>query len=117
MLPTLVAVCLSAAAPQHQAVAPAPSAPRTAPESTDHRATSRLADVEQFVEALAALPNGSRLQRETIGKSHEGRELSVVKASLPPAASDAPKLRALVLGNIHAGEVEGKEAIQLLLRE
>ncbi|MFQ5507697.1 MAG: M14 family metallopeptidase, partial [Planctomycetota bacterium] len=58
----------------------------------------------------------------TFGKSEEGRNLLLVRVSDPPLADEkavlaSQKLRLLVNANIHAGEVEGKEAVQMLLRE
>jgi Zinc carboxypeptidase len=92
-----------------------PQAPQTRPERTDHRETSRAEDVTAFLTALRALPHGDRLQISAAGKSHEGREQPLVRVALADAPKDA--LRALVIANIHAGEVEGKEAVQVLLRE
>jgi hypothetical protein len=92
--------------------------PATRPEASGHSETSSATDVQRFVDALFALPHGDRLTVEVAGKSHEGRAHLLVKVALPtPPAPAADRLRALVIGNIHAGEVEGKEAIQLLLRE
>jgi hypothetical protein len=90
--------------------------PQTTAESSKHTETSRVADVQKFVDACADLSHGNRLTVRVAGKSHEGRAMTLVKVSLPEA-SDEQRLRALVIGNIHAGEVEGKEAVQELLRE
>lgn len=111
MLPRLAVLSLLAGALVAQA-----EPPKTVPEATDFTATSRAADVERFVDACGKLPHGDRLAVRTAGKTHEDRPLLLVKvaATEPPAG---PRLRALVIGNIHAGEVEGKEAVQLLLRE
>jgi hypothetical protein len=100
------------------AIAPqdAPPALRTIPESSGHTATSRADDVQRFCEALATLPHGDRVKLETAGTTHGGRPQLLARISLAPA-STTPRLRALVIGNIHAGEVEGKEALQVLLRE
>jgi hypothetical protein len=90
------------------------AAPNTTPERTDHAETSRFADVESFLAACRRLSHGDRLELVDAGSSHEGRPLRLVKVR----RDRAPKpLRALVIGNIHAGEVEGKEALQLLARE
>src|SRR5262249_13509069 len=93
---------------------PAP-AQVTTPEASDYRHTSRAADVANFLAALAPLPHADRLQISVAGKSHEGRDLQLVRVALPAPPKDA--LRALVVANIHAGEVEGKESVQVLLRE
>lgn len=105
-------------APVAQAPGPDRGAPRTTPERTEHRQTSGFAEVQQFVAALAALPHGDRLTVHTAGKSHEGRDLLVIAVKDPKQPEPTGgRLRAVILGNIHAGEVEGKEASQLLLRE
>lgn len=92
-----------------------PTAPSTRPETTWYQETSSLADVQRFLDRSVALPHGDRLSVTVAGKSHEGRPLLVVKAALPGPADG--RLRALIIGNIHAGEVEGKESLQLLVRE
>src|SRR5262245_22910542 len=79
--------------------------PRTVPEATGYTRTSTVAEVETFLAAVRKLPHADRLKFERFGPTHEGRELPLVTASLPGEAKD--RLRALVMGNIHAGEVEG----------
>ena len=103
-----VVLALAAALPAQQT-----AAPRTVPEASGHTATSRLADVERFVAACRALPHGDRLQVRELGRSHADRALTAVHVR---TGAGRP-LRALLLGNIHGGEVEGKEALQLVLRE
>jgi hypothetical protein len=98
---------------QSDAAAPPP---QTVAESSKYEATSRIADVERFVDKCVGLSHGDRLTVSIAGKSTEGRAMLMVKVALPEAATE-PRLRALVIGNIHAGEVEGKEACQELLRE
>ena len=96
---------------------PGPAAsPRTVPEATDHTETSRLADVERFCRAATKLPHGDRITLRTAGRSAGGKDLLLVHVALPPDPA-RPRLRALVIGDIHGGEVEGKEALQLLVRE
>jgi len=56
------------------------------------------------------------------GKSYEGRDLPLVilskpKVSKPEDESVRGKFVVLIIGNIHGGEVEGKEAILHLLRK
>jgi hypothetical protein len=93
--------------------------PLTRAERTDYRETSRYADVVEFIHAVAA---DSRLHPTTFGYSYEGRPLPLVVAGQslpdgsPPAVRSTGLLRVLVFANIHAGEVEGKEATQKLLR-
>jgi len=91
-------------------------APRTVAEASGYAETSRAADVARFVEACTQLPHGDRLTPGSMGRSHEDRRMLLVRAALPGANPHA-QLRVVVIGNIHAGEVEGKEAVQELLRE
>jgi hypothetical protein len=89
--------------------------PRTVPEVSGFAHTSRVEDVVKFVASLRQLPHGDRLTVGSAGVSHEGRDMQVVKCALP--GDGKQRLRALVIANIHAGEVEGKESVQVLLRE
>jgi len=96
--------------------------PYTVPEASAWRRTSTSGEVQRFLEELRRLPHAERLTVASMGRSHEGKELSIVLASDPPIAQpDAraagQRLRVLVNANIHGGEVEGKEAVQILLRE
>lgn len=92
---------------------------RTRPEHTDYRETSSYADVLDFVQRLAAA--SPRVQLTTFGYSSEGRALPlVVVGDVEDAGAEAVKasgkLRVFIQGNIHAGEVCGKEAALMLLR-
>ena len=93
-------------------------APLTRAERTDWLETSRYADVMAFIEAVDASP---LLHATTFGETVEGRALPLVVAGAPSAsAADVRatgRTRVLVFANIHAGEVEGKEVAQMLLRE
>ncbi len=90
--------------------------PQITPEATQYERTSTAVEVAQFLTKLSSLPHGDRLRISVAGTSTEGRNLLLVRAALPDI--DEPKaLRALIIANIHAGEVEGKEAVQELLRE
>jgi hypothetical protein len=94
--------------------------PATRAERTNYLETSRYADVVAFLDSLKAL--GAPYAFGSIGKSFEGRDIPYVVASRPlvrtPAEARATgKPIVYVQGNIHAGEVEGKEALQALLRD
>jgi hypothetical protein len=94
--------------------------PRTRPERTNYTETSHYADVVAFIDSLKRL--GAPISVGSIGTTSEGREIPYVIASRP-LVSTPDAARALgrpivyVQGNIHAGEVEGKEALQALLRD
>ncbi len=95
-------------------------APRTRGERSGFRETSTYADVMGFVEAVAAA--SSRIHLTSFGYSVEGRSLPlVVVGDVADASAEAVraagKTRVFVQANIHAGEVCGKEATQLLLRD
>ncbi len=97
-------------------------APQTAAETSQGARTSSVEEVQHFLAQLPALPQGGLLQVATFGKTHEGRDMTLVIAANPPLHTAqevlaSGKLRLLVNANIHAGEVEGKEAVQMLLRE
>lgn len=93
--------------------------PLTRAERTDYRETSRYADVLAFLDALEGAP---ALHHSTFGYSFEGRPLPLMVVGKGLATGTAAEVRAterlrvLVVANIHAGEVEGKEAVQMLLR-
>ncbi|HEV2017676.1 MAG TPA: M14 family zinc carboxypeptidase, partial [Gemmatimonadaceae bacterium] len=58
----------------------------------------------------------------SIGKTNEGREIPYVIASRPLVSTPSAAKRlgrpiVYVQGNIHAGEVEGKDALLALLRD
>jgi hypothetical protein len=102
------------------ALAPAAVGQETVPERTDFRATSRHADVVAYCESLAKKSPLVRLTE--IGKSAEGRALPMLILADPPVATPdeaakSAKLVVLLFANIHAGEVDGKEAVQMLARD
>ena len=93
---------------------------RTRAERTAFDETSRYSDVRRVLDQLAE--EQDRLVFLTsFGKSEEGRELPLAVLGSPaphdPASARATrKARVLLLANIHAGEVEGKEAALMLAR-
>jgi hypothetical protein len=94
--------------------------PRTRPEQSRYRETSHYADVKKFLDSLRSLR--APLTFGTIGKTNEGRDIPYVIASRPlvTTPSEAKLLGrpiVYVQANIHAGEVEGKEALLALLRD
>ncbi|MSR63625.1 MAG: peptidase M14 [Planctomycetes bacterium] len=92
--------------------------PLTRPEASGYAETSRYADVVEFMEALAAA--SPEIHLTTYGYTYEGRPMLLAVAGAPAATPEAVratgKTRVFMQGNIHAGEVEGKEAALVLLR-
>jgi hypothetical protein len=90
------------------------------PEKSNFTKTSTYTEVMSFIEALKAKSNS--LQVISMGKSLEGKDIPVVvlanpviKTSAEASASGKPVI--YIQGNIHAGEVEGKEAVMMLMRD
>jgi len=127
---TLVAASLlvltlagAAAAQQQGASSAAPAAakrtwPLTRPEATNYTETSRYDEVVAFMKAMAAA--SPRIHLTTYGYTFEGRPMPLAVIGAPGATPEqvlaTGKTRIYVQGNIHAGEVEGKEACLWLLR-
>ncbi|HXW05997.1 MAG TPA: M14 family metallopeptidase [Vicinamibacterales bacterium] len=116
-----VALLAAAAAGLAQTKSASPLASLTTrPERTAYRETSRYQDVIEFLQALrAAAPKTVHLT--TFGYTVEGRSLPLAVLGAPDATPEAVrrsgKLRVYIQANIHAGEVEGKESTQTLLRD
>lgn len=92
---------------------------KTRAELTDYRETSRYEDVMSFLEAIA--DNADQLHLSSFGYSTEGRSLPLlvygdVWDASPEEIAGSDKIRVLILANIHAGEVCGKEAMLMLAR-
>ncbi|MFL5401235.1 MAG: M14 family metallopeptidase [Gemmatimonadales bacterium] len=92
----------------------------TRPERTDSRETSTYADVLGFLDSLQRVTDDIRLG--TLALSPEGRRIPYVIAARPLVSGPAEAHRSgkpviYLQANIHAGEVEGKEAAQMLLRD
>ncbi len=92
----------------------------TAAELSGFTRTSRVAEVISLLERIAA--RSPRVRLLTLGTSSEGRSIPLVVVSREGIASFS-QLRAvrrpavLVMATIHAGEIEGKEACQMLIRD
>ena len=94
--------------------------PLTRAERTNYQETSTYDDVVAFLDSLQG--RGAVMTRGSIGRTSEGREIPYVIASRPlvrtpeeARALDRPII--YMQGNIHGGEIEGKEAVQMLLRD
>jgi hypothetical protein len=96
------------------------AAQTTKAERSGFRETSSYADVLTFLDSLQRLT--SNLRVATLGTSPEGRRIPYAMAARPLVSSPAEAQRSgkpivYLQANIHAGEVEGKEAVQMLLRD
>ena len=106
---------------------------KTVAEDSEFTATCKYVDVLQFVDTCCT---ADHVARYDFGKSVEGRAMLATVIANPPyemgrdrmetgqSDGDAngdqaadPRLRILLLGNIHSGECAGKEALLALLRE
>jgi Zinc carboxypeptidase len=88
-------------------------------EQTNYEETSRYEDVARFIGELQKRTH--KLRVESFGKTEEGRDLPLMIFADPPIArpqearaSGKPVI--FIQANIHAGEVEGKEATLHLAR-
>jgi hypothetical protein len=94
------------------------SPPQTRAERTNFEETSRYDEVRAFIDDLAR--QTPRVRVEMFGKSEEGRDLPLLVVGDPPANprphSESRPPVVLIMANIHAGEVEGKEAALHLAR-
>ena len=90
----------------------------TRAERTEFRETSSYAEVMELSERVADL--SPDIHMTSFGYTNEGRSLPLLVIGAPdasPAAVRATgKTRVYLQGNIHAGEVCGKEALLMLLR-
>jgi len=93
----------------------------TTAEKTDFASTSRLIDVIDFIKSLKKnYPQNIKI--ENLATSTEGRDIPLLFLGNPFPKSpnniiNDGRIIVYVQANIHAGEVEGKEAIQMLIRD
>jgi len=93
---------------------------QTVAEKSNFESTSRYDDVMAYVNQLQKTSKNIRV--ETIAKTFEGRDipLIIVGNPLPKSPKDLVNDKRVVVyiqANIHAGEVEGKEAVLMYLRD
>ena len=104
-----------------QAQQPGPPELITMAEATGYKSTSTYESVIKLMKAADA--RSPLIFYTTYGKTFEGREMPLavvgtgLKDASPAAVRATGKLRVHIQGNVHAGEVEGKESAQILLRE
>ncbi len=101
--------------------------PLTRAEASNFTETSRYEDVMNFISELQKESNDFNV--EYFGTTFEGKKLPLVIFSFAYGAFGQPKVFSpleakrlgkpivFVMANIHAGEVEGKEAAQMIMRE
>lgn len=90
------------------------------PEKSNFVKTSTHAEVMSFLETIKAQSNDVHIT--SMGKSMEGKEIPVAVLARPKIttaeeAKASGKVIVYIQGNIHAGEVEGKEAVMMLMRD
>ncbi len=99
-----------------EALVAAPSDPWITPSEK-----TGLTDTPTYEETLAFVRRLDRasplIQVETIGQTPQGREIVVVRASRDGLRRNAAKPLVLAQGGIHAGEIDGKDAGLMLLRD
>ena len=117
-----LAVCSSllAASPLPAAGAP-PNAWQTRAEESGFAATSSYAETLDYLRRLVAQAPGL-LALDSFGVSGEGRSMPLVVAARdgafsPERARAAGRPVVLIQSGIHAGEIDGKDATLLLLRD
>ena len=94
--------------------------PLTRAERTGFSETSRYADVTAFLDSLKAM--NKDVYVTTMGRTGQGRDIPVVVLSRPIVRTPMEAKRlgrpiVYIQANIHAGEVEGKEALLAMLRD
>ena len=92
----------------------------TKPEKTAYQETSTYQDVMDFINEVKE--GSDKVTQISMGTSLEGKDIPVLVLANPRISTVAEakasgKPIIYVQGNIHSGEVEGKEAVQILLRE
>ncbi len=90
------------------------------PERSNFEKTSTYGDVMNFINTIKT--KSPYIQISSIGKSPMGKEIPLVilakpAISTPEQARASGKPVIYIQGNIHAGEVEGKEVTMMLMRD
>ena len=120
---TLAVPCLTLVFGISTGFAGEPEAPpelRTRAEVSDFRATSTYAETLDFLRVLEARSPDFRLG--VFGTSEQGRAMPFVVVSkdrvfTPEAARRLRKPIVMLQAGIHAGEIDGKDALLMLLRD
>ncbi len=90
------------------------------PEKTEFQKTSTHADVMKFMDEIKL--HSKNVYIFSMGKSLEGKDIPVAVLANPlvkthEEAKASGKTIIYIQGNIHAGEVEGKESVMILMRD
>jgi len=106
--------------PQETSASPVIRTPMTIAERSNYLATSRESDILEFLEKLTAEHPMAKLV--DVGTTQENRPLwtlviSKEKANPLPLAKDDPRIVIVMIGGIHSGECDGKEALMALARD
>jgi hypothetical protein len=93
---------------------------KTRAELSDYQSTSEYKDVIAYIEQLKSMSPDIRVEK--IATSAEGRDIPLLIIGRPVPASpeklaNDPRIVVYVQANIHAGEVEGKEAALAFARD
>ena len=93
---------------------------KTTAESSNYESTSKYEDVMNFMNSLDR--SSDFIRTETMAVSEEGRPipLMIIADPMPKNPEDLKNDNRIVVylqGNIHAGEVEGKEALMMFARD
>lgn len=96
------------------------SQPLTVAESSNFESTSNENDVNEFIRQLSK--KSGNIKVETIATSTEGRPIQLMVIADPMIKSPEklaadPRVVLYIQANIHAGEVEGKEASLMFARD
>ncbi|MCH7797490.1 MAG: M14 family metallopeptidase [Planctomycetes bacterium] len=110
--PTLCCAMMACAAPADEF--------KTVAEAGNWQSTATYAEVVGFLERLQR--RSSVMHLGSLGTTFEGRSIPLVVLADPPVHTAAEaraggKVVVFAMGNIHAGEVCGKEALLMLARE
>ncbi len=96
----------------------------TVAEHTNYTSTATSDDVLALIDRIKA--NSEILRTGVMGTTHEGRAIPLMFLANPPVGSVAEAVAAskqrsapinFIMANIHAGEIEGKEACLMFARE
>src|SRR5260221_9652709 len=117
----VLALAVVAALATHARQNPSVADLKTTPEATGYKSTSTYDDVVKFMKAVdEASPI---VFYTTYGTTTEGRAMAMavigtgLKDASAASVKASGKLRVHIQANVHAGEVEGKEAALVLLRD